>query len=140
MMLVTLYLLMDYIMLILTIWVTCGTTVGLAVVIQEATSHMKCIFKNGPDQQDKLARIKVPIIGEFNLFDVACFALASTVSIGWFITKNWLLNNILGASMCFLFLKTLRLNKLVPGVLLLSLLFFYDIFWVFYSQKFTKGG
>jgi len=39
-----------------------------------------------------------------------------------------------------MFLKTIRLNKLLPGVLLLTLLFFYDIFWVFYSTKFTKGG
>jgi presenilin-like A22 family membrane protease len=42
--------------------------------------------------------------------------------------------------MCFVFLKTVRLNKVVPGILLLSLLFFYDIFWVFYSTRFTKGG
>ena len=42
--------------------------------------------------------------------------------------------------MCFVFLKTIRLNKLLPGVVLLCLLFFYDIFWVFYSTKFTAGG
>jgi minor histocompatibility antigen H13 len=82
----------------------------------------------------------VPFIGEFNAFDVLCFLLGSAFSIGWLITKNWVLNNILGSCMAMLFLKTLRLNKLIPGVVLLSLLFFYDIFWVFYSSKFTKGG
>ena len=37
--------------------------------------------------------------------------------------------------MALTFLKTIRLNKLLPGVLLLGLLFLYDIFWVFYSTK-----
>jgi len=34
----------------------------------------------------------------------------------------------------------MRLNKLLPGLILLSLLFFYDIFWVFGSKLFTKDG
>ena len=74
------------------------------------------------------------------MFDVLCLVLGSTFSVGWLLTKNWVLNNVLGTCMALLFLKTLRLNKLIPGVLLLGLLFFYDIFWVFYSSKFTSGG
>ena len=38
------------------------------------------------------------------------------------------------------FLKTLRLTTLIPGMVLLGLLFFYDIFWVFISPYFTTGG
>jgi presenilin-like A22 family membrane protease len=34
----------------------------------------------------------------------------------------------------------MRLNKLFPGLTLLCLLFFYDIFWVFGSKMFTKDG
>lgn len=61
------------------------------------------------------------------------------VSIFWYITRNWLLNNILGLFLAITFLKTVRLTTLVPGLLLLSLLFFYDIFWVFISPVFTGG-
>jgi len=61
------------------------------------------------------------------------------ISFSWFFTKNWILNNVLGICMAFVFLKTLRLNQLLPGILLLCLLFFYDIFWVFYSPSITGG-
>ena len=43
-------------------------------------------------------------------------------------------------NLCFLFLKTLRLNKLLPGVIFLCLLFFYDIFMVFFTPHFTSEG
>ena len=33
-------------------------------------------------------------------------------------------------------LKTFRLNKLAPGILILSVLFIYDVFWVFLSPYF----
>ena len=42
--------------------------------------------------------------------------------------------------MALTFLKTVRLNTLLPGLVLLGLLFFYDIFWVFLSVHFTSGG
>ncbi len=84
--------------------------------------------------------IKIPFFGSFTCFDFKCILGAAVVSVSWFLTKNWFLNNILGLSMAILFLKTIKLNKLVPGALLLSLLFVYDIFFVFYSQNFTKGG
>ena len=42
--------------------------------------------------------------------------------------------------MALTFLKTLRLTTLTPGMVLLGLLFFYDIFWVFLSPYFTTGG
>ena len=36
-------------------------------------------------------------------------------------------------------LKTFRLNKLAPGILILSALFIYDVFWVFLSPYFFGG-
>ena len=133
-MLLGLYLLMDYIMIILTLWVTFGATVAISILIQEV------LGRNFVKDQKSLGTFRVPCIGNFNYFDVVCFAMGSCFSIGWLVTKNWVLNNILGTCMALLFLKTLRLNKLMPGVILLSLLFFYDIFWVFYSSRFTTGG
>lgn len=66
--------------------------------------------------------------------------LGLCTSISWFFSYDWILNNTIATCLAFTFLKTVRLNRLVPGVILLSSLFFYDIFWVFYSTKFTKGG
>ena len=93
----------------------------------------------------ELSKYRVPVpwlgeqLGEFNWVEGASTTGGFVIAFAWFFTKNWVLNNVLGISMCFVFLKMLRLNKLLPGVLLLCLLFFYDIFWVFYSPKITGG-
>jgi presenilin-like A22 family membrane protease len=58
----------------------------------------------------------------------------------WFITKNWVLNNLLGTTLAIIFMKTLQMTSLTPGTILLTGLFFYDIFWVFLSPYFTAKG
>lgn len=58
----------------------------------------------------------------------------------WYFTQFWFLNNLLAFFLALTFLKTLKLTTLVPGMVLLCLLFFYDIFWVFISPYFTTGG
>ena len=136
-MLVIIYLFLDYILEVLTIFITCSCTVCTGIVIQEVLSRM--ILKMDANQIKQLRTVG-PKWCEFNWFEALSFSLAAMISFGWYFTKNWILNNILGLSMSFVFLKTIRLNKLLPGVVLLCLLFFYDIFWVFYSTKFTTGG
>lgn len=68
------------------------------------------------------------------------FFLGATLSLSWYFTKIWVLNDLMALTLAITFLKTINLTKLVPGMVLLGLLFFYDIFWVFYSSYFTKGG
>ena len=75
-----------------------------------------------------------------NKFDVSSILLGLLLGLSWYLTRNWVLNNILGLTMALTSLKMLRLNKLLPGLVLLGMLFFYDIFWVFYSTRFTTGG
>ena len=47
--------------------------------------------------------------------------------------KNWILNNILGMAFSVFGIENLTLGEYKVGLILLSLLFFYDIFWVFYT-------
>eukprot|EP00924_Labyrinthula_sp_SR-Ha-C_P006291 snap_masked-scaffold_31-processed-gene-2.43-mRNA-1 protein AED:0.05 eAED:0.62 QI:0/-1/0/1/-1/1/1/0/464 len=47
---------------------------------------------------------------------------------------KWILNNFLGVSFCMLALKQLNLSSYKTGAVLLLGLFFYDIFWVFFSE------
>ncbi|KAJ3693038.1 hypothetical protein LUZ60_012133 [Juncus effusus] len=54
----------------------------------------------------------------------------------WLITGNWLLNNILGISICITFVSHVRLPNIKISFLLLFCLFLYDIFWVFFSEYF----
>ena len=62
------------------------------------------------------------------------------VSITWFVTRHWVLNNMIALCMAAVGLKLVQLNKATPAVLLLSLLFIYDIFWVFGSPYVFPEG
>jgi len=55
------------------------------------------------------------------------------VTLVWLFTKYWLINNLLAFSLIVFFLTSVRLSSLKVGATLLSLAFFYDIFWVFIS-------
>ncbi len=56
------------------------------------------------------------------------------IVIPYIITKNWILNNVIGTIVLFTILKTLKIPNYKIGALFLSLAFFFDIFWVFYSD------
>uniref|UniRef100_A0A7N0V8R5 Signal peptide peptidase-like 1 n=1 Tax=Kalanchoe fedtschenkoi TaxID=63787 RepID=A0A7N0V8R5_KALFE len=62
---------------------------------------------------------------------VAC---AGTVG-AWLISGHWILNNVLGISICIAFVSHVRLPNIKICTMLLFCLFLYDIFWVFYSEK-----
>jgi signal peptide peptidase-like protein 3 len=53
----------------------------------------------------------------------------------WMVTGHWLLNNVLGISLCIAFVSHVRLPNIKVCALLLVCLFVYDIFWVFFSEQ-----
>ena len=56
------------------------------------------------------------------------------------ITFFWVMQDIMGACMCILFLATMKLNSIKVASVLLTAAFFYDIFFVFVTPYLTKGG
>ena len=82
----------------------------------------------------------MPYFGLLNYASILGTFIGVILALSWFFTHNWILNNTLALLLSLTFLKTLRLSTLYPGMVLLTLLFFYDIFWVFISPYFTKGG
>lgn len=64
-------------------------------------------------------------------------ALVPTVGImiAWLLTGNWLTNNIIGVSFCILFASVCRVPNLKVVAILFTGLFFYDIFFVFFSER-----
>ena len=61
------------------------------------------------------------------------FSLGLIIGVIYFIKKNWILNNILGMAFSIFGIENLALGEFKVGLILLCLLFFYDIFWVFYT-------
>ena len=55
--------------------------------------------------------------------------------VAWLLTRNWVLNDIVGVLLVFCFLRVVRINSFLVSTILLVLLFGYDIFWVFYSDR-----
>jgi hypothetical protein len=93
-----------------------------------------------PDTSSILRKqVKFPCLGECTIASLIGTLLGIVLSLSWYFTHNWFLNNTLAIILSLTFLKTLRLTTLVPGMVLLGLLFFYDIFWVFISPAFTGG-
>ncbi|KAL4191561.1 hypothetical protein AMTRI_Chr07g81210 [Amborella trichopoda] len=62
--------------------------------------------------------------------------LCSGIVIAWLVSGHWLLNNLLGIAICIAFVSHVRLPNIKICSLLLVCLFVYDIFWVFFSERF----
>lgn len=50
-------------------------------------------------------------------------------------TNNWIVSNFIALSFSFNAISLLRLDSFKTGMILLSGLFLYDIYWVFFSSK-----
>jgi len=69
----------------------------------------------------------------FSKIHIALAILAIVVTVTYSLTKNWILSNMLGLAFSITTIPLLKLDSFKTGVLLLSALFFYDIFWVFFT-------
>ncbi len=58
-------------------------------------------------------------------------ALSAVVAVGYVLTKHWILSNLYGEVFSITAIELLQLDSFKTGMILLSGLFFYDIFWVF---------
>ncbi|XP_056276301.1 signal peptide peptidase-like 2 isoform X2 [Pseudoliparis swirei] len=72
-------------------------------------------------------------------------AFCIAVSVTWMVFRNedqwaWVLQDALGIAFCLYMLKTVRLPTFKACTLLLSVLFFYDVFFVFITPFLTKSG
>ncbi|OQR92219.1 signal peptide peptidase-like, aspartyl protease family A22B [Thraustotheca clavata] len=79
--------------------------------------------------------VRLPIFGSITVIEILAFTLSLCLVIAWFLQREslWYLQDLFGITLCFVFLKTIRLPNLKIAALLLVLAFFYDIFFVFIS-------
>ncbi len=133
--LVVLYIFIDYMAKIMTVVLCFSASVCIALLFTE-------IMLNAISNKNHflIKEFKVPCLGEMNFAYVIGLFFGFSLSALWFVTRNWLLCNILAIQFAFVFLKTVRINNLKVGILLLSLLFIYDIFMVFVTPMLTPKG
>ncbi|KAF1744619.1 hypothetical protein MXB_984 [Myxobolus squamalis] len=63
--------------------------------------------------------------------DMASYSLSAAIVIAYYLSKSWILNNIIAASFTFTLLDTLTLDKFWHSLILFGGLFIYDVFWVY---------
>ena len=78
---------------------------------------------------------KIKSYCKINTYDIISIILNIILVIFYYVTKSWLLNDILCFFLSFTFLSILILKSFMLCFLLLFVFFIYDTFWVFYSDK-----
>lgn len=89
------------------------------------------------DQKVYSFSFKIPVLMKeseevsFSNSEVVSFMLSGCVTAGYFQTRHHLLNNLFGAAFSIQGMSQMSLGNYKTGVVLLSGLFLYDVFWVF---------
>jgi len=77
---------------------------------------------------------KEPIEIKFDGVDIISILWATLVGVWYIMHKHWVANNVLGLAFAIQGISMLSLGSYKVGCILLSGLFFYDIFWVFGTE------
>lgn len=121
----------DLVNILLNIYILVLGVFALAGVLKPSVS----IFVAKQDKLYDFTETKIPYYGAMELSfdnqDVVSVLCAAVVG-GWYMwTRHWCGNNLLGISFSIQGIEHLSLGSYKVGAILLSGLFFYDIFWVF---------
>jgi minor histocompatibility antigen H13 len=119
----------DVINMILLAYIAVGGTVGVKAMI---TSFSGTTFD--AIDKDLVINIQVKFIGldlQATLFDLVCLAISCFQMSLYYFYKNWVFNNVMALIFCIHALQSMFIGNFKNGFLLLTLLFFYDIFFVF---------
>ncbi|CAF1080790.1 unnamed protein product [Adineta steineri] len=104
--------------------------------IRERQFHI-CLSENKPSDNNTTTKsTKKPadlmhIDLKFDLIDVGALFLCVLVGVWYLLKRHWIANNIFGIAFSINAIEILHFNKVLNGIVLLSGLFVYDIFWVF---------
>jgi minor histocompatibility antigen H13 len=66
-----------------------------------------------------------------NVFDIFYLVVSLCIVIMYHLTKHYILSNCIAISISIIGIKLVQLDSFKTAMVLLTLLFFYDIFWVF---------
>lgn len=84
----------------------------------------------------RAATLGLPVRSSHSLITTIAALPTTVLVLYWLFTGNWLANNLIGISLCVLFATFCRVPNLKVTVILFTGLFIYDIFFVFFSERF----
>jgi len=111
----------------LLVYIAFGSTQGVKSLINTVTFD-SLSFIDGP-----IIQFKNKYTGEIRIsfLDIICFCISLLMMAGYVHYKSWMFNNAICIVFCIFALQTAFIGTFQIGMLLLVLLFFYDIFFVF---------
>ncbi len=65
---------------------------------------------------------------------IISFIISIIIVLSYGITKNFMLSNLIALFIVLMMFRLIKINSYKVASILLILAFFYDIFWVFYSE------
>lgn len=117
--------------------------VGFALVSWQALAAMLLPAVAWVAPRLKAWSAVVPCFGRVHGHGAVAALIAVTVAGVWVPCRNadwaWLLQDILGLSLCVLFLRQIVLPNLKVALILLPIAFCYDVFWVFIQPLLTHS-
>lgn len=103
-------------------------TTTLAPLVKQFVSNPTVIGK----------KFDLPLLGKLDLTltvpEMISLVPSSIFAYYYFMTKHFMLNNVLGISFCVQAIERISIGSYRNGAILLVGLFFYDIFWVFGTE------
>lgn len=119
----------DVVNMMLLVYIAIGGTIGVKAMITSFSGN-----KFDSIDKDLILNFQIKQIGldlQATKFDFICLAISCFQMALYFFYKNWVFNNIMALIFCTHALQSMFIGNFKNGFLLLTLLFFYDIFFVF---------
>jgi len=113
----------------LMVYIAMGGSQGVKAMLESFFGNAFAAY-----DKDLLIDINVKLIGlelQVTLFDLFCFFISGIQMLLYIWSKNWVYNNVLCLIFCTHALQSMFIGNFKNGFMLLTLLFFYDIFFVF---------
>ena len=130
------YLNKDYINILFHCYFTIIGAYSISALINEKICNYPFFKKYSEKKLFTVPVIPLLVEKETSVYqlDIITFCMGSVIGLLYFFYKNWQLNNFLGCSFSIFGIENMLLGEYKIGLILLSLLFFYDIFWVFFTE------
>lgn len=107
----------------------------LVIVIISSFTSMSVVLNDFFERSLAYMRRNNPEYRGVSLAGCVSSTIALVVIAIYAFTKNWIVSNLIAFSTVLLMFKVIRVSSYKVACLLLSLAFFYDIYWVFFSHQ-----
>lgn len=112
------------------------TVIGVFVISIFFYNRFKDMFKS-LTEKTMMTIPKIPYLSDepspIDALYLIVFGLSGIIGVAYFMTKHFYLNNVYGIFFSIIGIETVMMGGTSIGFILLVLLFFYDIYWVFFT-------